>query len=339
MSSDTVGIHIMALGTSNKNIQREEWIDWAKSMAIFCVILTHTIDKSCSIWLQQLSSFMAFHVPLFFFVSGYLFRIKERKFLSFLKSSVKILIIPYIAFNLLSAPILFKLQSHDVWMTGFIEFILCKGQAWAGPAWFLIALFHIRIASYWLLKTNRSVACSAVVAVALLPLFLSHQLWFGVSSAMIGLPLFIAGFVMKKYKIVEAYSHLSTLAKYSVPFVLLTIVLLTRHTCSMNIGKGFISSPISYAIMLLTVIMGLSFCYLLKGTSLWIVEIISRGCIVIMGLHITIIQCLWAVKGWLPEYLHFTCESPFIAITSFILSIITAFFMMRYTPFLIGNRK
>lgn len=332
-------INITALESSYANMRREKWIDWAKSIAIFCVILTHTIDNSCSIWLQQFSSFMAFHVPLFFFVSGYLFRIKERKFFLFLKNSVKILIIPYIAFNLLSAPILFQLQSHDVWVRGFIEFIHCKGHAWAGPAWFLIALFNIRIASYWLLKINRSVACSAVVVAAILPFFLSYQLWFGVSSAMIGLPLFMSGFIMKKYKIVEAYSHLSTLAKCAVPFVLLAFVLLTRHSCSMNIGKGFISSPLSYAIMLLTIIMGLSFCYLLKGISLYIVEIISRGCIVIMGLHITIIQCLWAVKGWLPEYLHFTCEPPFIAITTFILSIVTAFFMMRYTPFLIGNRK
>lgn len=89
-----------------------------------------------------------FHVPLFFLISGYLFRIKENSFGEFLKNSVKSLLIPYVFFNIISSPILWKLQAHDVWLTGMYEFLYAKVMLGQDLHGFLL---HYIICVYWLI--------------------------------------------------------------------------------------------------------------------------------------------------------------------------------------------
>lgn len=68
--------------------QRINWIDWAKVFAIYLVVLGHLLSKTGRE--GYIFNFIySFHMPFFFFISGYLFTIKENNFRSFLKGSIR----------------------------------------------------------------------------------------------------------------------------------------------------------------------------------------------------------------------------------------------------------
>ena len=71
---------------------RIEWIDISKGMGILFVMLGHCyLDTKYTFW------FISFHMALFFFLSGYTFRIKESYF-QFLNKKIRTLLIPYLFF-------------------------------------------------------------------------------------------------------------------------------------------------------------------------------------------------------------------------------------------------
>lgn len=79
-----------------ENIEsRIEWIDIAKGIGILFVMLGHCyLDTKYTFW------FISFHMALFFFLSGYTFRIKE-DYNSFVKKKIKALLVPYLFLRLL----------------------------------------------------------------------------------------------------------------------------------------------------------------------------------------------------------------------------------------------
>ena len=55
------------------NNNRKQWVDIAKGMGIILVVLAHALDKESIIWriINQ------FHMPLFYMISGYLYRYQK----------------------------------------------------------------------------------------------------------------------------------------------------------------------------------------------------------------------------------------------------------------------
>lgn len=129
--------------------QRINWIDWAKVFAIYLVALGHLLSKTGSE--GYIFNFIySFHMPFFFFISGYLFRIKENGFVDFLKSSFRSLLVPYILLNLIGNAFLIPtwvLARH--WpIDQLFYFITADGRGEPGPTWFLVCLFQVRLLSY-----------------------------------------------------------------------------------------------------------------------------------------------------------------------------------------------
>lgn len=79
---------IFALMKTGNNNQRILWIDMAKGYGIILVIIGH--------WnIPYLTDYLyAFHIPLFFFLSGVVFSLKY-DFVSFLKTKVRHIVVPY----------------------------------------------------------------------------------------------------------------------------------------------------------------------------------------------------------------------------------------------------
>ena len=79
---------------------RLNWIDWAKAIAISFVVFGHTPQTVGS----PLVCFITqFHIPLFFFISGYLTK-KEYMNKQTAKKYFHSLIIPYLCYNLIFYP-------------------------------------------------------------------------------------------------------------------------------------------------------------------------------------------------------------------------------------------
>ena len=126
----------ITLKESNNVIEREriEWIDTLKGFAIFCVVLGHL-----NMWLPIEKWIYSFHMFLFFFISGFLFSgNKPQK--EILKKRVKRILIPFIAWNSVSALIGFVLNGN---FSGFLrELFVWNGDlTWNAPIWFLLVLF------------------------------------------------------------------------------------------------------------------------------------------------------------------------------------------------------
>lgn len=126
----------------NKN--RIKSIDIAKAIGIFLIVLGHTLTFG------NLRKFVyAFHVPLFFFLSGICFSKKDN--ITFLKKKIKSLYFPYIIMSIISILIysfmgkyMDKGTSFNIWNNIFGMIYAnpnLENMQWNQPLWFLPCLF------------------------------------------------------------------------------------------------------------------------------------------------------------------------------------------------------
>ena len=190
--------------------QRYNWIDYGKVVAIFLVVLTHVISECDAQWLKDLNKVgCSVHVPFFFFVSGYLYRVKEYKFSKYCLASFQSLLIPYIFFNLISAVLVYRLVAHDVFLLGFTDFLLCKGHSFAGPAWFLVTLFVVRLFAFFLHGIRKACFVWLLVLTGVAAAIVLPFIPFGISSALLALPLFKLGEEVKRRNIIDGYIQIT----------------------------------------------------------------------------------------------------------------------------------
>lgn len=134
-------------------------IDVTKGIGILLVVFAHVYYGH-----DALVLIYSFHMPLFFIVSGLLFR-KEKnpEFLPFLKKRAKRLLVPYVIYEAVSIVCLYLSERvypgvFDVSKAKYIEYfrqILVSN--WSGthvnqPLWFLPCLFLVEMVYYFLAK-------------------------------------------------------------------------------------------------------------------------------------------------------------------------------------------
>lgn len=136
-------------------IKRNRSLDIIKGIGIIFVFLGHnrTIGK------EYISYIFSFHMPLFFFISGMLFK-KTEGFLIFLRNKVKTLIVPYFSFWIIGY-IFYGLELRykgnfnlEKYIDYFINNILWGLKYKATGLWFLLVLFIVNIVFYIVLNKN-----------------------------------------------------------------------------------------------------------------------------------------------------------------------------------------
>lgn len=117
--------------------QRIAYIDVAKGIGIILVVLGHCLAYGCQ---NQFFRFIySFHMPLFFFLSGYVFRSKDST--AFFTSKIKTLLLPVIFFQTLNL-VLFSIlycsgRVFDKDLTQYHHFLTFGGF------WFIITLLCV----------------------------------------------------------------------------------------------------------------------------------------------------------------------------------------------------
>ncbi len=333
-------------------VQRVVWIDWLKSIAIMFVIFGHL-----PMWENENKAFIcSFHMPLFFIISGYLYKPSESLKTCFQKC-IYTLLIPYLLFNILFYPYwyimnIFKGFDVSTFNAAIIKPILgiLLGQhnstissAVNGVTWFLIALFLTRmiteIISHQKHKTYLLIGVSILTIGT--SLYLNHQListTFTLQSCMKLMPFFFIGIMIRKIYLFERYSKI--------------IYLLIALSC---IGIWFIAIPYdgdpyrTFTQMIAYYLVGLSgslfvisCCRLLNSFSNQIIYIISIGNIIIFGFHWMFIGTInfvlkkfWGIEG---EIGYNLLES--IGLTLFITFLLYPIILItrKYFPILMGKR-
>lgn len=137
-----------------RDTNRIEWIDRCKCIAIYLVVYGHFCLDNKYVY--------AFHMPLFFFLSGYVFNEKKYTSKEFLKSRINGILIPYFFFYLLTwmywLVVERNFRSVDLeWWQPLLGLLYSSPQ-WNGfmshnaVLWFLPCLFVVETIVFLILK-------------------------------------------------------------------------------------------------------------------------------------------------------------------------------------------
>ena len=86
-------------GISSNNIARIDWVDYGKAVCMLCVVLFHTWTYYADNGIVILRWIEPFYLSSFFFISGYLTKIKGFDLYKSFISILKRLVWPYILFS------------------------------------------------------------------------------------------------------------------------------------------------------------------------------------------------------------------------------------------------
>ena len=138
--------------------KRITWVDMAKGYGMIAVLIGHLVQGS------MLGNFVySFHLPLFFFLSGYLFH-ADMDFISFLKKKARSILIPYfslgifIVFFSVLYPCLFEHKYRTAKMFGYMlsqHFFAFLFQYRYGTVWYLSVLLGINLMMYFIVKMSK----------------------------------------------------------------------------------------------------------------------------------------------------------------------------------------
>lgn len=175
---------------SNMEKQRIDWLDTLKVLAIYFVVLGHCIHAHHQVNLYGV--IYSFHMPLFFMISGFLDKKRERP----LFHEFRYLMIPYLLLTLLYFPFYAVYNRHAPFITEYAMKIL-TGNA----AWFIPALFFMKVLFVPFLQHYNRYVCLLFCLLSWLLAYIDYQQIgsFGFPHSILRFfPFFIIGYMLKR---------------------------------------------------------------------------------------------------------------------------------------------
>ena len=328
--------------------KREVWIDYAKFISIFLVVLFHTnpnLDGYIFDFLKLL------RMPAFFLIAGLLFDInKWNSFIDFFKYRFKRLIVPYFWFSLIFY--LFWLifgrnlvGGDELNINIFVpikEFLLGTPNVVVAPYWFITSLFCMQILFYLLKRltiSNYTIIILSVFAYLVIIYYDIDNLPWCIDKTMRFMPFFAFANILKSH-------DNNRFIKQMHLIIILTILSITI----LIINHKYIVSP--YINHLLYIIAGFSilpmyitFCKLLANTfkESNVIKYVGDNNIITLALQNYIIgfSKIVGIMFFSVNILTTDYYSVNVLLSLFTISIamICAIFINKYTPFIVGKQN
>lgn len=277
-------------------MNRIQWIDNAKFIGIFLVVLGHLPIPEYAI-----NFIYSFHMPLFFFISGYLYDVKKYDtFLKFLKHRSKQLLVPYVSFNVITY--LFWLfvgrkfgndSSADISvLTPIIGMFYGTDTGnyliHCGSLWFLPCLFLVEIIYYLCKQWNRYLVLILFLIVGYVNFKIDHiMLPWSFDVALVAIFFYILADILREF--INKSIEIKVVYKL---FICLVAFVLLIFQINFN-GRSDMSSNTynNYLIFLSAAISGtvlvIYFSSLISELTgrLIIVEYFAKNTLIILALH------------------------------------------------------
>jgi acyltransferase len=337
---------------------RWQWLDAAKGLGIALIVWGHiysiTEPTPLQVWVY------AFHVPLFFFISGLTFRPEGNSLARVWRSKLRTLLLPYLVYALLGylfylagysfAQLMgLKLSQFDYGLLppliGVFYGSLGDGHLVNTPVWFVVALFCTLLLGQAINRNGvpGTMRLVAAVAIAGLGYWVGGQikLPFSLAPAMLGLAFFQAGVQLK--------GTVFTLKER--PQRLWTILLVCLLISSFSQVNGFVAQATPavghFGWFLLFGFAGtfatLAFAQLIEPRADWL-AFLGRYSLHIMLIHFLIIK---SVKVLLTMVTHVdmasidnsTLDGALVLAATAILLIPAVYVMERYLPWTLGKKS
>lgn len=269
--------------------KRIGWVDWAKSVCMFLVVLGHCHIRVSEQFVTQF--IYSFHMMLFFFLSGLLCK-RDLSLIS-LKKDLRYIMFPYFVYGaLLIAFSSIRSRTFDLSiMFVQMESLLVGDDISIGPIWFLPALFICK-QLFLLLKMVKKypIVYLLLFALSFSPVYFISKynvnIPFFADSALCGLPFFIAG--NESYAF---WGNIKQLKWYKCLCIAAVLICISAFLCDYN---GFVSlagcdigqSVFVYYINAFVALIAISIiCLLFDNVKSEFITISSYGSIVILGIH------------------------------------------------------
>ena len=254
--------------------KRIEYLDIAKGIGLITVVFGHLFKYQGTVS----NIIFSFHMPLFFFISGYCFNPKKNdNFEKFFIKKLKSLIVPYIIFCLIGLFISFIVPSWRVSLSKYsiieVFFNTQPETLHVGQTWFLVCLFWVEILAFWIYKyliKNRGIICIFIVMLVLgisgyysgrigSQLFIYGRFPFKLDSALTALVFYFSGYFFRKVPI--KFRRLENLLIGCILF-LVNCYIAINYLGWVNICALIYNNPIFYYI-----------CALLGSISIFLISI------------------------------------------------------------------
>ena len=278
-----------------------EWIDLAKGLAMILVIFAHSMEwfsSDLGVKTFLLPLIYSFHIPLFFYVSGFLFS-KNISIGKFSKKLLKNFVLPYITFSViiisLDAIKIYLLKSEDdiVIKDKIIDILT---QEHYNVLWFVAALMLIEITAYFICKIDNN---KLLIVVAMLFVviaygyykFINKMLPWCIDEVIYAMPFFLLGYVTKKSDNQEKLLEI----KYSPIYLILGVganiinLMINKSVRYVNMFKcDFGNIFLFYISAIFMLLFVLSLCK--KIGSINFLNYIGKNSLVYYALHLTAFQ-------------------------------------------------
>ena len=246
--------------------KRIQWIDNGKALSIFIIFLAHIFEgfvyKSVyglNIPLERgiysLNFLSNFIIPFFFFMSGYVAKMKQNSFKEYFIKKFSTLMIPMYIFNIISLVLLLivrvfydgllveELRKYDFSKLEQLFLVFFGGvPAFNFPTWFLTCLFTTALLFYMVYKISKdNTKKLVIIAIALtfigysmepiknnLPGFIYIMFFWFIPTSFTSTAFYIFGYLSRRSGIFEKIESVNIL-KYSIFFVSLTVLLLLTY--------------------------------------------------------------------------------------------------------------
>ena len=341
-------------------MKRKIWLDYAKVLGIYAVILGHYHNPA-----SFTGRIYAFHMPLFFFLSGYLFSFKkDQNYTDFIKKLSTKIIIPYFFFSIITYIYWLLIvrhfgsdaNDHVPFYTPLIGIFygLDKGHFMDHdvPLWFLTCLF-ITENLFFILFRNIVSPRLKILTIAIFALlgyinysYNPYRLPWNIDVALVAMVFFAAGNYVKEFFSKELFMNLY-LNLFLVGILGVLFYYLSAYDLTVTFSRNKYGN---YLYMLLNASIGIacfiSLCKLLEKIFQRnkLFEFISVNTLIIFALQSS-------VMGFIKAFYHLILKLPsdffnnkigFNALFSIMVIIILLpiiYLMNRYIPFLIGKGK
>ena len=209
-------------------VKRLEWIDYTKGFAIILVVVAHTMGglRNANLPFPEAYNIAiyiiyTFHMPLFFFISGYLSkRIITQPFNEFMKSTAISIIIPYTIWSIMFISINGVLGSANNQLEiGDIELIFLP-QGIVSVYWFFYCMFFVKLC-YLIIGKAEPTLVAPFAAFALV-MYLSYFVVRQFSPEML-VGAFTGGFFVEHFLMANAFFGAGLIAALKANFLNLAV--------------------------------------------------------------------------------------------------------------------
>ncbi|MGE7115104.1 acyltransferase family protein [Lysinibacillus sp. NPDC047702] len=332
-----------------ENTNRIRWIDTAKGLGIIIVILGHAYPPDN--WLKIIYSF---HMPLFFFLSGYLFSVKKYNSLGkFISNKSRSLLIPYFIFSILSliyyATTPLFISNEINWPKLFVGFFYSNGiSGWLDynvALWFLTCLFVVEIIFYFILKkiTSTKLLVTVLLVFSIVgyldSIYMPIRLPWSIDIAFSAIVFFGLGYISKTVGLINSVLNQKVkLLVITLPIFLLFINQMIKDNYIIDMNNNRLNDYYNfYTPAICGILLTIIFASLLKSNF---IEYLGKNSLVILATHLPIIffvSIFYNEIGYAMD--DRVLRSLSVTFLAMLVLLPIIYFINRYTPFILGKKQ